>query len=99
MDKNEIDLGRWVDERLSLLTLPDNCRLDTEHALGRLWNHGAAQSMRIPDVHLDRLLPENVEFPWFVGVWRNIRELVNPQKLPPLAVTSKPVPVKDIWGL
>ena len=27
MDKNEINLGKWVDERLSLLNLPDNCRL------------------------------------------------------------------------
>ncbi len=51
------------------------------------------------DDHLDRLLPENVEPPWFVGIWRNLQEMLHPEKLPPLEVTSKPVPVKDIWGL
>src|SRR5579871_5574580 len=51
------------------------------------------------DDHLSRLLPENVEPPWFVGLWRNIQEMIHPEKLPPLEVTSKPVPVKDIWGL
>jgi TonB family protein len=49
--------------------------------------------------HLDRLLPENVEPPWFVGLWQNIQEMIHPEKLPPLELTSKPVPVKDIWGL
>jgi TonB family protein len=34
----------------------------------------------------------------FVSLWRNIKETINPPKLPPLEVTSKPVPVKDIWG-
>lgn len=34
----------------------------------------------------------------FVSLWRNIRDTVNPPKLPPLEVTSKPVAVKDIWG-
>jgi protein TonB len=51
------------------------------------------------DDHLDRLLPTNVEPPWFVGLWNNIQEMIHPEKLPPLEVTSKPVPVKDIWGL
>ena len=51
------------------------------------------------DDHLDRLLPENVEPPWFVGIWNNIQEMIHPEKLPPLEVTSKPIPVKDIWGL
>jgi periplasmic protein TonB len=51
------------------------------------------------DDHLDRLLPENVEPPWFVGIWNNIQEMIHPEKLPPLELTSKPIPVKDIWGL
>jgi protein TonB len=51
------------------------------------------------DDHLDRLLPENVEPPWFVGIWNNIQEMLHPEKLPPLELTSKPIPVKDIWGL
>src|SRR5690242_5429606 len=51
------------------------------------------------DDHLARLLPENLEPPWLVGLWRNLQEMIHPEKLPPLEVTSKPVPVKDIWGL
>jgi periplasmic protein TonB len=51
------------------------------------------------DDHLDRLLPENVEPPWFVGIWQNIKEMIHPEELPPLEITSKPIPVKDIWGL
>ena len=30
---------------------------------------------------------------------RTSKKLFNPPKLPPLEVTSKPVAVKDIWGL
>src|ERR1035438_8388837 len=30
---------------------------------------------------------------------RNFKEYFNPPKLPPLEITSKPVAVKDIWGL
>jgi len=51
------------------------------------------------DDHLSHLLPENLEPPWFVGIWNNIQEMIHPEKLPPLELTSKPVPVKDIWGL
>jgi len=51
------------------------------------------------DDHLDRLLPMDVEPPWFVTLWRNFQEMIHPEKLPPLEVTSKPIPVKDIWGL
>jgi len=29
--------------------------------------------------------------------WQNLRDALFPRKLPPLSVTSKPVPVKDIW--
>jgi protein TonB len=50
------------------------------------------------DVHLSRLL-ESAEEPWFKAFFRNIRETIHPPKLPPLEVTSKPVAVKDIWGL
>ena len=32
------------------------------------------------------------------SLWRNIRDLISPPKLPPLNVTSKPVAVKDIWS-
>src|SRR5580704_2818988 len=49
-----------------------------------------------PDVNF--LLPTEVEEPFLRSLTRNIKELFNPPKLPPLEVTSKPVPVKDIWG-
>jgi len=47
------------------------------------------------DLHL--LIPAN-DVPWHKSFLANIKELVSPAKLPPLDVTSKPVPVKDIWG-
>ncbi|MFB3779367.1 MAG: energy transducer TonB [Bryobacteraceae bacterium] len=48
--------------------------------------------------HLNRFLIPEIEEPWYRSFFRNIKELVRPQKLPPLEVTSKPVAVKDIWG-
>jgi len=51
------------------------------------------------DDHLSRLLVAEVEEPWYRSFFRNIKETFNPPKLPPLEVTSKPVAVKDIWGL
>jgi len=51
------------------------------------------------DIHLQRLLAGAVEEPWYKSLAQNVRELINPPKLPPLEVTSKPVAVKDIWGL
>src|SRR5215472_17241891 len=50
------------------------------------------------DVHLERLLAGNVEEPFFRSLFRNVKEFIHPPKLPPLQVTSQPVPVKDIWG-
>jgi protein TonB len=34
----------------------------------------------------------------FGSLRRQIREKLHPEKLPPLQLTSKPVPVRDIWG-
>jgi len=51
------------------------------------------------DDHLSRLLVAGVEEPWYRSLARNIKDTFNPPKLPPLEVTSKPVAVKDIWGL
>jgi protein TonB len=59
----------------------------------------ASRSAVASDDHLDHLLTPNVEEIWFRSLYRNIREAFNPPKLPPLEVTSKPVAVKDIWGL
>lgn len=49
--------------------------------------------------HLNRLLVAETNVPWYKTFVQNIQEAINPPKLPPLEVTSKPVPVKDIWGL
>ena len=49
--------------------------------------------------HLSRLLVDHVEEPFYKTFWRDLKETINPPKLPPLEVTSQPVAVKDIWGL
>ncbi len=42
--------------------------------------------------HLDHLLVDtDIEQPWYKSVVANIREAINPPKLPPLVVTSRPV--------
>jgi len=51
------------------------------------------------DDHLSRLLVSEVEEPWYRSFIQNIKDFINPPKLPPLEVTSKPVAVKEIWGL
>jgi TonB family protein len=51
------------------------------------------------DDHLSRLLVNEVEEPWYRSLIQNIKDTFNPPKLPPHEVTSKPVAVKDIWGL
>lgn len=50
------------------------------------------------DVHLQRLLAPELEEPWLKSFIRDIKDVIRPQKLPPLEVTSKPVPVKELWG-
>ena len=50
------------------------------------------------DIHLQRLLSKDMEEPWYRSFIQNIKEAINPPKLPPLELTSTPVPVQDIWG-
>jgi TonB family protein len=50
------------------------------------------------DDHLKRLLPLETQEPWYARFLQNVKEAVFPPKLPPLQVTSKPVPVKEMWG-
>jgi TonB family protein len=50
------------------------------------------------DDHLSRLLAPDTEVPWYKSIVENIKEMIQPEKLPPLELTSKPVAVKDIWG-
>lgn len=54
-----------------------------------------------PDDHLDRLFSSDIEalgIPWYKSLTQAIKERIHPPQLPPLEVTSKPVPVQDIWG-
>lgn len=51
-----------------------------------------------PEDQLAATLSGVQEEPVYVSLWRNIKETINPPKLPPLEVTSKPVAVRDIWG-
>jgi len=51
------------------------------------------------DDHLSRLLVDHVEDPWYSTFFQNVKEFIRPPKLPPLQLTSKPVAVKEIWGL
>jgi TonB family protein len=50
------------------------------------------------DDHLARLLAPDTEIPWYKSIYENVRDVIRPEKLPPLELTSKPVVVKDIWG-
>jgi periplasmic protein TonB len=61
---------------------------------------GAVKLRTDMDDHLSRLFAaDKAEIPWFVSLYQNVRDLIKPEKLPPLEITSKPVAVKSIWGL
>jgi protein TonB len=49
--------------------------------------------------HLDNFILTTLEEPWYSSLVSQVRDLFSQKKEPPLEVTSKPVPVKDIWGL
>jgi len=70
----------------------------TPHPLKSAASADATQPPQPVSDHLDRLWLAEVEEPWYQSFFRNVREAIRPAKLPPLEVTSKPVPVKDIWG-
>ncbi len=50
------------------------------------------------DIHLQRLFAPTIEVPWYKSFVTQIDELIHPKKLPPLELTSKPVPVQELWG-
>src|SRR5450432_1648446 len=53
-----------------------------------------------PEDHLSRLLKaQDAEIPWYKSLYQNIHDVIKPEKLPPLVLTSQPVAVKEIWGL
>ena len=49
------------------------------------------------EMHLQRLFAADEE-PFYRTFIKDIKEFLHPPKLPPLELTSKPVPVKEIWG-
>ncbi|MBV8810797.1 MAG: energy transducer TonB [Acidobacteriaceae bacterium] len=52
------------------------------------------------DRHLDRLfVGTDLEEPWFKSIVRSIREALNPPKLPPLELTSRPLEDADLGSL
>jgi periplasmic protein TonB len=53
----------------------------------------------MPEPELNLLLPkETLEQPLWKSLFQGLDEFFFPKKLPPLVLTSKPIPVKDIWG-
>jgi TonB family protein len=50
-----------------------------------------------PELHL-LLSNQTLDEPIWKSLFRNIDEFFFPKKLPPLVLTSKPIPVRDIWG-
>src|SRR5579863_9713051 len=50
-----------------------------------------------PELNL-LLRSETLDRPWWKTLRESIHEWRHPTKLPPLQLTSKPVPVKEIWG-
>jgi len=50
-----------------------------------------------PELHL-LLSNQTLDEPIWKSLFRNIDEFFFPPKLPPLVLTSKPIPVRDIWG-
>jgi periplasmic protein TonB len=50
-----------------------------------------------PELNL-LLKNQTLDEPVWKSLFRNVDEFFFPKKLPPLVLTSKPVPVRDIWG-
>ncbi len=50
------------------------------------------------DLHLQRLLDKEEPKPFYQTIFADIKEFLFPTPLPEFEVTSKPLPVKDIWG-
>jgi protein TonB len=59
---------------------------------------GALNSSSRAQDNLDHLLVNSLDEPWWSSLVSQVRELLNRKQEPPLELTSKPVPVKDIWG-
>jgi TonB family protein len=89
-------VNAWLSE---LVSPADAMPVDVQTAFARVSHRIEHNKIEAPD-HLARLLaPAAVEIPWYISLYRTLGELIRPEKLPPLEVTSRPVAVKTIWGL
>jgi periplasmic protein TonB len=50
-----------------------------------------------PELHL-LLINQTLDESLWKSLFRNLDDFFFPKKLPPLVLTSKPIPVRDIWG-
>jgi periplasmic protein TonB len=51
-----------------------------------------------PEPELNLLMPKGTEQSLWKSLVQNFEDTFFPKKQPPLVLTSKPIPVKDIWG-
>lgn len=51
-----------------------------------------------PEPQLNLLLSSESDKPLWKSLFGNLNDFFFPKKLPPLVLTSKPIPVRDIWG-
>ena len=87
-------VNAWLSELESPV---ENLPVNSRAALVRLSNRLAADGA---NAHISRLLaPAAVEIPWYLSLYRSVHDVIRPEKLPPLDITSRPVAVKSIWGL
>jgi TonB family protein len=59
---------------------------------------GDALTRVICRLEAEHLFVSGPEIPSYKSIASNLREILRPEKLPPLELTSTPVAVKDIWG-
>ncbi len=57
--------------------------------------YGVTGASPEPELHL---LTDDLEIPWYKSLIANVNDLIHPKKLPPLELTSTPVPVQELWG-
>jgi protein TonB len=63
-------------------------------------SRGVAPTLSEPHDNLTHLLPpSSLETPFYRSLFDSIKDLINPPKIPPLEITSKPVELPTIRGL
>ena len=81
--------------------VPRNARQQVFHTYGldNSFSESLKAAFRTPKIkgasNSNMLLEQQPEYRVF---WHNLRDLIAPPKLPPLKLTSKPVPVRPLWA-